>query len=78
MKLTLFLGLLIMQLPLLGCSSAGNASDLTQKQRIIKSPQWNGENFENPEPVPRVEWGPSLKMLWDYFILNTNCCSERR
>ena len=57
-----------MQLSSLGCSSAINASDLTQKQRITKSPQWSGENFENLEPVPSVEWGPSLKMFWDYFL----------
>ena len=42
MKLTLFIGLVIMQLSLFGCSSAGNASDQIQRQRITESPQWTG------------------------------------
>ena len=67
-KLTLFIGLVIMQLSLFGCSSASNASDLIQNQFITRSPQWNGNTFENPEPVPSIEWGPSLKMFWDYFF----------
>ncbi|MBW2634232.1 MAG: MBL fold metallo-hydrolase [Deltaproteobacteria bacterium] len=68
MKLTLFIGLIIMQLSLFGCSSASNASDQFQRQRITESPQWSGAHFQNPEPVPSVEWGPSLKMFWNYFI----------
>jgi L-ascorbate metabolism protein UlaG (beta-lactamase superfamily) len=50
-----------------GCTTT-NASDLNRQQRIEESPQWNGETFQNPERVPDVEWGPSLKMFWNYFI----------
>ena len=50
-----------------GCTTT-NASDSVRQQRIAVSPQWNGETFQNPERVPDSEWGPSLKMLWNYFI----------
>lgn len=45
-----------------------NASDLSRQQRIEKSPQWNGEIFQNKEQVPDVEWWPSLKMFGKYFF----------
>lgn len=45
-----------------------NATDLNRQQRIEESPQWNGKTFQNPERVPDVEWGPSLKMFWNYFF----------
>ncbi len=50
------------------CAAATNASDLIRQQRIAESQQWDGENFRNPEPVPDVEWWPSLKMFWDYLM----------
>jgi len=50
-----------------GCSTT-NASDLKRQQRIEKSPQWNGESFQNPERVPATEWGKSLTTFWDYFF----------
>jgi len=62
------IGLLLIQVFLFGYSTASNASDLIRQQRIAESPQWNGEKFQNPERVPDVEWGPSLKMFWNYFI----------
>lgn len=68
MNNTFFIGLLILQISLFGCSTAINASDLNRKQRIAKSPQWNGDRFQNPEPVPDTEWWPSLKMFWNYFV----------
>ena len=52
---------------MVGCTTT-NASDLNRQQRIEESPQWNGETFQNPERVPGVEWGPSLKMFWNYFF----------
>ena len=61
------IGFLIIQVSVLGCTTT-NASDLIREKRIIESPQWNGETFQNPERVPDVEWGPSLKMFWDYFF----------
>ena len=57
-----------MQASLVGYSTTIEASDLNRQQRIAESTQWNGEQFKNPEVVPAVEWGPSLKMFWDYFI----------
>jgi L-ascorbate metabolism protein UlaG (beta-lactamase superfamily) len=51
-----------------GCSNATNSSELIRQQLITESQQWDGENFQNSEPVPNVEWGPSLKMFWNYFI----------
>jgi len=59
---------LLLHLFLAGCSTTLNASDLIRDQRNAKSPQWNGERFQNPERVPDVEWGPSLKMFWNYFF----------
>ena len=50
-----------------GCSNT-NAFDFNLQQRIEASPQWKGEAFQNPEQVPDVEWGPSLKMFWAYFF----------
>lgn len=63
----LLLGFLVIQISMLGCTTT-NASDLNRQQRIEESPQWNGETFQNPERVPDVEWGPSLKMFWNYFF----------
>jgi len=63
----LLMGFLVIQISMFGCT-ATNASDLNRQQRIEKSPQWNGETFQNPEQVPDVEWGPSLKMFWNYFF----------
>ena len=62
------IGFLLIQISLFGCSAITNAADLNRLQRIAESPQWNGENFQNPEQVPDVEWGPSLKMFWNYFF----------
>jgi len=59
---------LLLHLLLAGCSTTLNASDLDRDQRIAKSSQWNGKRFQNPELVPDVELGPSLKMLWNYFF----------
>ena len=63
----LLMGIHVIQISMFGCT-ATNASDLSQQQRIEESPQWNGEAFQNPERVPDVEWGPSLKMFWNYFF----------
>jgi L-ascorbate metabolism protein UlaG (beta-lactamase superfamily) len=63
----LLIGFLVIQISMFGCATS-NASDLNRQQRIEKSPQWNGETFHNPEQVPDVEWGPSLKMFWNYFF----------
>jgi len=68
MKHIFLIGFLVMQISLFGYSTATNASDFNRQQYIAESPQWDGENFQNPEPVPDVEWGPSLKMFWNYFI----------
>ena len=62
------IGFLLIQISLFGCSAITNAADLNRLQRITESPQWNGVNFQNPEQVPDVEWGPSLKMFWNYFF----------
>lgn len=62
------IGLILVQISFFGCSTVTNASDLIRQHRIAESPQWNGEKFQNPERVPDVEWGPSLKMLWNYFF----------
>jgi L-ascorbate metabolism protein UlaG (beta-lactamase superfamily) len=62
------IGFLLMQIFLFGYSTATNASDLIQQQRIAESPQWERGKFQNPEPVPDVQWGPSLKMIWNYFV----------
>ena len=62
------IGFLFMQVSRFGCSTTTNAADLIRQQRITESPQWNGETFQNPERVPDVEWGPSLKMFWNYFV----------
>jgi L-ascorbate metabolism protein UlaG (beta-lactamase superfamily) len=67
MKCILLIGFLVIQISIFGCSTT-NASDLDRLQSIAKSPQWNGETFQNPERVPDVGWGPSLKMLWNYFF----------
>lgn len=56
-----------MQIPFIGFTAAFE-SDTTSQQRIIESPQWNGERFENTERVPDVAWWPSVKMFWDYYF----------
>ena len=60
-------GCLAIQIAIFGWTST-NASELHRQQRIEESPQWNGETFQNPERVPDVEWGPSLKMFGNYFF----------
>jgi len=67
MNYILLIGFLVIQISMFGYT-ATNASDLIRQQSIAESPQWNGETFQNPERVPDVEWGPSLKMFWNYFI----------
>jgi L-ascorbate metabolism protein UlaG (beta-lactamase superfamily) len=67
MNNTFLIGCLLVQISMFGCFTAANAFDLIRQQRIAESPQWNGEDFQNPEPVPDVEWGPSMKMFWNYF-----------
>ena len=62
-----FVGFILLQIALFGCV-ATNAEDSARQQRIEASPQWNGEAFQNPEQVPNVEWGPSMKMFWNYFF----------
>ena len=49
-----------------GCS-VGHANDSNREQRIAESPQWDGNTFRNPEPVPKPAFWPSLKMLRDYY-----------
>jgi len=44
-----------------------HANDLNREQRIAESPQWDGNTFRNPEPVPKPGFWPSLKMLRDYY-----------
>lgn len=61
------IGFLLIQISLFGCTTT-NASDLIRQQRIAISPQWNGENFHNPERVPATEVGKSLTTFWDYFF----------
>ncbi len=68
MKFVFFTGFLIMQITLFGCSTDSNASDLIREQKLEESPQWVGDSFQNPEPVPTPEWGPSVGMIWDYFF----------
>lgn len=68
MNRILFIGFLLMQISLIGYSTATNASDLIRQQPIEESPQWNGETFQNTEQVPDAEWEPSLKMFWNYFF----------
>ena len=68
MKLAFFTGFLIFQISLFGCSTASNASDLIKEQKVEESPQWVGDSFQNLEPVPSPEWGPSVGMIWDYFF----------
>ena len=63
----LLVGFLLIRISLFGCSTT-NAGDLIREQRIAKSPQWNGKNFQNPEKVPAAEWGESLKTFWNYFF----------
>jgi L-ascorbate metabolism protein UlaG (beta-lactamase superfamily) len=67
MNNSFFVGFLLIQTSLFGCA-ATNADELIREQRIAESPQWNGEIFQNPERVPDVDWGPSLKMFWNYFF----------
>jgi hypothetical protein len=67
MKNISLIGFLVFSISMFGCTTT-NASDLNRQQRIEKSPQWNGDTFQNPERVPDVEWGPSLKMFWNYFF----------
>ena len=61
------IGVLLIQVFLFGCTTI-NASDLIREKRIIESPQWNGETFQNPERVPATQWGKSLTTFWDYFF----------
>lgn len=61
-------GFLLIQISLFGCSTITNASDLIRQQRIAESPQWNGGTFQNPELVPDVEVGASMKTFWNYFF----------
>ena len=61
-------GLLVLNLLFVGCSTISSASELEREKRIAVSPQWNGERFQNPERVPDVEFWPSLKMFWSYFL----------
>ncbi len=63
----LLIGFLVIQISMFGCSTT-NASDLNRQQRIEESPQWNGETFQNLEPVPATQWGKSLTTFWDYFF----------
>jgi len=60
-------GILAIQISMFGCATT-NASDLNRQQRIAESPQWNGEEFQNPEQVPSTEWGKSLVTFWNYFF----------
>jgi len=60
-------GLFLVLIFLFGCTTT-NTADLNRQQRISQSPQWDGKNFKNPEQVPDVKWGPSMKMLWNYFF----------
>ena len=62
-----FVGFLALQISMFGCTTT-IASDLSRQQNIEQSPQWNGRRFQNPEQVPAVKWGPSLKMFWNYFF----------
>ena len=62
------IGIFLILISLFGCSTTTNADDSVRQKRIEESPQWDGEKFKNPEKVPDVEWGPSLKMFWDYFF----------
>ena len=62
----LIFGFIVIQFFTLGCNSI-RAAELNGQQSIMESPQWNGKKFKNPEQVPDVEWGPSLKMFWNYF-----------
>ena len=66
-RLTRLIACLVIQVSMLGYT-ATHASDLNRHQRVEKSPQWNGNTFQNPERVPDVEWGPSLKMFGNYFF----------
>ena len=68
MKISFFIGLFIIQTSLFGCTTASSASDLIREQRVEESPQWVGDGFQNPEPVPSVDWWPSLRMFWNYFF----------
>ena len=66
-RLIRIIGCLAIQIAIFG-STATYASELHRQQRIEESPQWNGETFQNPERVPEVDWGPSLKMFGKYFL----------
>ena len=61
------IGCLVIQISIFGCT-ATSASELHRQQRIEESSQWNGEVFQNPEQVPDVDWGPSLRMFGNYFF----------
>ena len=61
------IGFLVIQISIF-VGTTTHASDLNRQQSIKESPQWNGETFQNPERVPGVEWGPSLRMFWNYFF----------
>jgi L-ascorbate metabolism protein UlaG (beta-lactamase superfamily) len=63
----LLIEFLVIQIFMFGCTTTGE-SDLNRQQRVEESPQCNGERFQNPKRVPDVEWGPSLKMFWNYFF----------
>jgi len=61
-------GVIIIQITLFGFSTASNASDIIREQKVEESLQWDGKGFQNPEPVPSPELGPSVAMIWDYFF----------
>jgi len=64
---TLLIGFLVIPNPTVGHATTIE-SDLNRQQHMEESPQWNGQTFQNPERTPDVEWGPSLKMFWNYFF----------
>ena len=68
MKYTFLVAFFLTLISLFGFSTTANASDSIRRQRVAASPQWNGESFQNPERVPAVKMGASLKSFWDYFF----------
>lgn len=63
-----FKGCILALLTLFCLVSLSNAADLTRQERIDRSPQWNGEQFQNLEPVPSVGVIASTKTFWNYFF----------
>ena len=66
MRITLLL-VLIMSAFSFSCSAVGPEQQDLQ-QRIESSPQWNGEKFENIEPVPEPGFKDTLSMTWDFLM----------